>query len=581
MTACMKSKHVNPFVGLIRKYSVNANQLMALLLKATFKLSQQSLVNFGLKFVEIARQGLGCHGSEHEERLFMALMSNYNSLIRPVKFPNEILNVTFGLSISQLIKVDEKNQIMTASMWVKQKWRDFQLVWDPDQFGGLTVLHVPSNMIWMPDIVLYNNADGPYDVTMMTMAIIYSDGTVYWVPPAVYKSSCQIDVDYFPFDEQHCRMKFGSWTYDGDHVDLGAISDKIEQEDYWENGEWEIVETPVERHALKYPCCAEIYVDLTFTMVLHRKPLFYIVTLVLPCLLISVLTVFVFYIPSDCGEKITLCISVLLALIVFLLLISEIIPPTSKTIPLIGIYLLFTMVLVSLSIIVTVIVLNIHHRTSTTHTMPEWVKRWFLRRLPSLLFMQRPRYNKKRAHGKLKEVLRQSRSNTSQSVAVCCEPLSKPMNGDPRSQSIPVLLAQKTREKITPSLREEIEWRERHRIKHERGHDNDGNKEEDDDDEAYTIPFELKGAIGHINYIVEHLKEEDRVEEISEDWKFVAMVIDRIFLWLFVIVCISGTCSILLDSPVIWENGTEHKRYQPEKPIIQVVETPPYQPQTT
>ncbi|GFV88431.1 acetylcholine receptor subunit alpha-like 1 [Trichonephila clavipes] len=58
-------------------------------------------------------------------------------------------------------------------------------------------------------------ADGNYEVTIMTKAILHYDGKVIWKPPAIYKSSCGIDVEYFPFDEQTCLMKFGSWTYDG------------------------------------------------------------------------------------------------------------------------------------------------------------------------------------------------------------------------------------------------------------------------------------------------------------------------------------------------------------------------------
>jgi len=62
------------------------------------------------------------------------------------------------------------------------------------------------------------SADGDYVITMMTKATIRSNGTVDWQPPAIYKSQCDIDVEYFPFDEQQCRMKFGDWTYDGNLV---------------------------------------------------------------------------------------------------------------------------------------------------------------------------------------------------------------------------------------------------------------------------------------------------------------------------------------------------------------------------
>lgn len=60
-----------------------------------------------------------------------------------------------------------------------------------------------------------HSADGNYEVTIMTKAILHHTGKVVWKPPAIYKSFCEIDVEYFPFDEQTCFMKFGSWTYDG------------------------------------------------------------------------------------------------------------------------------------------------------------------------------------------------------------------------------------------------------------------------------------------------------------------------------------------------------------------------------
>ena len=52
----------------------------------------------------------------------------------------------------------------------------------------------------------------------MTKAELKFTGDVKWTPPAIYKSSCEINVEWFPFDEQNCDMKFGSWTYNGFNV---------------------------------------------------------------------------------------------------------------------------------------------------------------------------------------------------------------------------------------------------------------------------------------------------------------------------------------------------------------------------
>ncbi|KAM5229529.1 neuronal acetylcholine receptor subunit alpha-2 isoform 2-T2 [Hipposideros larvatus] len=325
-----------------------------------------------------------------EDRLFKHLFRGYNRWARPVPNTSDVVIVRFGLSIAQLIDVDEKNQMMTTNVWLKQEWNDYKLRWNPADFGNITSLRVPSEMIWIPDIVLYNNADGEFAVTHMTKAHLFSTGAVHWVPPAIYKSSCSIDVTFFPFDQQNCKMKFGSWTYDKAKIDLEQMEQTVDLKDYWESGEWAIINATGTYNTKKYDCCAEIYPDVTYYFVIRRLPLFYTINLIIPCLLISCLTVLVFYLPSDCGEKITLCISVLLSLTVFLLLITEIIPSTSLVIPLIGEYLLFTMIFVTLSIVITVFVLNVHHRSPSTHNMPQWVRAAFLGCVPRWLLMNRP-----------------------------------------------------------------------------------------------------------------------------------------------------------------------------------------------
>ena len=52
------------------------------------------------------------------------------------------------------------------------------------------------------------------------LAVVSSDGTVLWIPMSILKSTCSIDITHFPFDEQTCFLKFGSWTYDGFKLDL-------------------------------------------------------------------------------------------------------------------------------------------------------------------------------------------------------------------------------------------------------------------------------------------------------------------------------------------------------------------------
>ena len=240
-----------------------------------------------------------------------------------------------------------------------------------------------------------HSADGKYEVSYKPNVVIYSSGEVLWIPPAIYKSSCTIDVEYFPFDEQECEMKFGSWTFNGDQVVLDWYEgqEKVDLSDYVNSGTWDIIKCPgVYIYAFDRQE-GHFKAQITFTLNIRRKTLFYTVNLIIPCVLISFLSVCVFYLPADAGEKMTMCISILLALVVFLLLVSKILPPTSITIPLIAKYLLFTFIMNIFTILITVIIINWNFRTPRTHRMPKWVRVVFLNYLPRILFMKRPNHN--------------------------------------------------------------------------------------------------------------------------------------------------------------------------------------------
>ncbi|KAI5616552.1 cholinergic receptor, nicotinic, beta polypeptide 3a precursor, partial [Silurus asotus] len=368
------------------------------------------------------------------------------------------------------------------------EWTDYKLSWNPENYGGITSIRVPSENIWLPDIVLYENADGRFEGSLMTKAIVKYNGTVTWTPPASYKSSCTMDVTFFPFDRQNCSMKFGSWTYDGAMVDLTLVDPYVDRKDFFDNGEWEILDASGQRGSRRDGIYS--YPFLTYSFILKRLPLFYTLFLIIPCLGLSFLTVLVFYLPSDEGEKLSLSTSVLVSLTVFLLVIEEIIPSSSKVIPLIGEYLLFIMIFVTFSIIVTVFVINVHHRSSATyHPMAPWVRRLFLQSLPRMLCM---------------------RGHTDRYLYADMEPH--------RSPELKRGMKKGTKKMV-------------------------GGKE----DESWVAMLEK--ATSSVRYISRHIKKEHFIREVVQDWKFVAQVLDRILLWVFLTVSILGT--VLIFTPAL------------------------------
>uniref|UniRef100_A0A674MIF0 Cholinergic receptor nicotinic delta subunit n=1 Tax=Takifugu rubripes TaxID=31033 RepID=A0A674MIF0_TAKRU len=134
-----------------------------------------------------------------------------------------------------------------------------------------------------------------------------------------------ISVKYFPFDWQDCTLKF---TYAREEI-LNETKWTVEwiitdPAGFTENGEWEIIHRPAKRNTYKHiPMESNKHQDITFYLVIRRKPLFYVVNIIIPCVLISFLASLVYYLPADSGEKMTLSTSVLLAQSVFLLLISQ------------------------------------------------------------------------------------------------------------------------------------------------------------------------------------------------------------------------------------------------------------------
>ncbi|CAL7948427.1 unnamed protein product [Xylocopa violacea] len=188
-----------------------------------------------------------------------------------------------------------------------QEWNDYNLQWNESEYGGVKDLRITPNKLWKPDILMYNSADEGFDGTYQTNVVVTHNGSCLYVPPGIFKSTCKIDITWFPFDDQHCDMKFGSWTYTGNQVDLVLSSEAGgDLSDFITNGEWYLIGMPGQRNTVTYECCPERYVDVTFTIQIRRRTLYYFFNLIVPCVLISSMALLGFTLPPDSGEKLTL-----------------------------------------------------------------------------------------------------------------------------------------------------------------------------------------------------------------------------------------------------------------------------------
>ncbi|CAI5680314.1 neuronal acetylcholine receptor subunit alpha-9-I [Oreochromis niloticus] len=314
-----------------------------------------------------------CAQGHYAHKLLNDLMENYSNALRPVEDTDKALNVSLQITLSQIKDMDERNQVLTTYLWIRQVWHDAYLKWDKEEYDDLEMINIPSDLVWKPDIVLYNKADEESSGPSNTNVKLRYNGEIIWDSPAITKSTCVVNVAYFPFDWQQCNLTFGSWTYNGNQVDISLGMDTGDLSDFVENVEWECHGMPAVRNVMMYGCCSDPYTEITYTLLLKRRSSFYIFNLLLPCFLISFLAPLGFYLPADSGEKVSLGVTVLLALTVFQLLVAESMPP-AESMPYIGKYYIATMTMITASTSLTIFIMNIHFCGAEAKPVPYWAK---------------------------------------------------------------------------------------------------------------------------------------------------------------------------------------------------------------
>ncbi|CAH1802540.1 unnamed protein product [Owenia fusiformis] len=332
-----------------------------------------------------------------EARLLKWLFEDqtYDKYARPVLKTKDTVNMTLGMNLVQIVDLDEKSQILTLSLYITKSWTDIQLQWHPEDFGGVSHIRVPISKLWKPDIVLYNSAAEEYKMTFEANAVVYSSGMVLWVPHAMVKVYCQLDMSRFPFDEQKCELKFGSWTYDGFMLNMEPSSYNSAEvsSTYILSGEWDVTSWEAKKNVKYYACCKEPYPDVTYTIGLKRVSVYHRYMFLFPVIMLCILTMFLFVLPPESGEKVNLGIGIVLAYVFMLLMLENYLPTELTQVPMIGAYYCFNLVMVVLSIIISMFVLNMCVRGPRRGSAPNWLKSLVHGKLGSLCCVREERYS--------------------------------------------------------------------------------------------------------------------------------------------------------------------------------------------
>lgn len=261
---------------------------------------------------------------------------------------------------------------------------------------------------------------------------------------------------------------------------------------------------------------------MIFTLHIRRKVLFYFNNLIVPCFLITAFALLTFVLPPNTGERVTLVITTLLAMTVFMLMIAENTPTTSDVTPLIGKFFVASMVEIGLALIATCFVLNIYEATGPSSEVPQWVRVVLIDILAPILRVTRPREKPQRKfHGPTNQnihsyspILPEHNGNNLE------------MDGSPKDV---LVIAPKVGEKILTSR--------------------DFINSVNDNNVRYRAPSSQDKLLEGINVLTDRAKEQQKEEEIKEEWESVAKVIDRFFLLLFIATVAISTALIFLQRP--------------------------------
>ena len=299
------------------------------------------------------------------------LMNGYDKYVRPVNNQSDAVSVQISLSIIALQEFDEVLEKFSVVGVFQMQWTDENMVWNTSSYSDIEYIFMGYKDVWVPEIILANPSTSLDSFGAEWQLIRYnSNGSALWFPGDLIKATCSVNVYYFPYDIQECDIQIYAWAYMNAEVQLILSSHTIDTNLMPEHGSWKIISTKAENRVIQMSAKA------IFTVRLERKPQYVHINVIFPILFLCLLNILVFLLPAESGERISYAITALLAIAVYMTIVSDNLPKTSEPVPIISYLLLVCLCVSALMAVVAVLNLKLFHKNSAT-SVPGWLCRFY------------------------------------------------------------------------------------------------------------------------------------------------------------------------------------------------------------
>ncbi|XP_010872383.3 5-hydroxytryptamine receptor 3A isoform X2 [Esox lucius] len=301
-----------------------------------------------------------CSYHRLQEHLGLSQKNERTTGLRPVKNWNNSTHVMVDMFVFGVIDLNEKSSTFTSYVLISTGWVNDFIAWKPQDFCGISKMTVPRERLWIPDIGIQEDISDTGSIIFSPYVQVYSTAFAQVIDQRRLTTSCKMDLYKFPFDTQSCSITFKSMIHRASELKLGAFTsvpsmNLITRKTMTTLDEWDFLGIAMTEEKL-YLSENNDWHLLIYKITLRRRPLLYIINLVVPVAFFLVLDLASYFISEAKGEKLGFKVTILLSISVLLLILNDILPSTANNLPVIALYCIIIFVLTGLSLLETMLV---------------------------------------------------------------------------------------------------------------------------------------------------------------------------------------------------------------------------------